>query len=246
MKHASFRFYASLNDFLPPHRQQTSFSYAFWGRPAIKDPIEAIGVPHPEVHLVVVNGEPVGFGHPLGEGDRVSVYPHFAALPVDAEQTVHPEPPETHRFILDTHLGRLARYLRMMGLDVVYSDEDPGDKALARRARDEDRVLLTRDAGLLQRSVVERGRFVRATDPERQLAEVIHHFPVRDQLAPFSRCMACNSPLESAVPAEVRDRVPEKVVGEYDRFRICPSCDKVFWEGSHVERMRRLIDRVLH
>lgn len=246
MKHASFRFYAGLNDFLPPPRQQNSFSYAFWGRPAVKDPIEAIGVPHPEVHLIIVNGEPVDFTYPLDDGDRVSVYPRFTSLPVDADQSVHPGPPETHRFILDTHLGRLARYLRMMGLDVVHSDEDPGDAALARRARDENRILLTRDAGLLRRGSIDRGYFVRATNPERQLAEVIHRFPVRDQLAPFSRCMACNTLLEAAVPAAVRDRVPPQVAEEYDRFKVCPSCEKVFWEGSHVQRMQRLIDRVLH
>lgn len=243
LKRAFFRFYASLNDFLPEERKQTLFSFAFRGQPAIKDSIEAIGVPHPEVDCILVDGAPVDFTYQLQPDDRVSVYPAFRSVAIDPAYSLQPDPPSTYRFVLDTHLGRLAHYLRMLGFDTWHRDDDPGDAALAHLAHEEERVLLTRDVDLLQRSIVRRGYFIRAIQPEKQLAEVVSRFSLGDQAAPFTRCMDCNEPLQPAVAGDVRGRVPPQVAESFDRFTTCPSCDRVFWAGSHVDRMRHLIDR---
>lgn len=245
LKRAFFRFYASLNDFLPEEQKQTAFSFAFRGRPAVKDSIEAIGVPHPEVDFIVVDGAPVDFTYQLQGEERVSVYPSFESITVDPEYSLQPDPPATYRFVLDTHLGRLAHYLRMLGFNTWHQHEDAGDAALARLAHEEDRLLLTRDVDLLQRSIVQRGYFVRAVEPEKQLAEVASRFSLGERAAPFTRCMSCNDPLQPAIAEDVRGRVPPQVAESFDRFTTCPSCDRVFWAGSHVDRMRRLINRTL-
>lgn len=242
-KHAVFRFFGSLNDFLSTDERQSDVPYAFWGRPAVKDAIEAQGVPHPEVDLIVLNGNPVDFEARLTADDRVSVYPWIRRL--DLDFTLRPPLPRPVQFVCDVHLGRLARHLRMVGLDTRY-DQHQSDAALARLSDHEERVLLTRDVGLLKRRRVQLGAFVRAEEPFRQFAEVARRFDLGDaSLDPFSRCLDCNTLLEPATPSIVASEVPPHARKVNDAFWRCPSCDTVYWEGSHVERMRRRIRRVL-
>jgi len=133
----------------------------------------------------------------------------------------------------------------MVGLDARY-DQDQSDAALARRSDNEGRVLLTRDVGLLKRRRVQLGAFVRAEEPLRQFAEVARRFDLGDaSLDPFSRCLDCNTPLEPATPSVVASEVPPHARDVNDAFWRCPSCDTVYWEGSHVERMRERIRRAL-
>jgi hypothetical protein len=151
----TIRVYGQLDDFLSPGRRGAAAVRRIDGSPAVKDVVEAIGVPHPEVGLILVDGEAVGFEHRLEPGDRVAVYPPFRAL--DLGSTVRPAPdsgpPDDPRFVLDGHLGRLAAYLRMCGFDTWY-ERRAADEALARVAADEARILLTRDRGLLKRAIV--------------------------------------------------------------------------------------------
>ena len=243
MQRARFRFYGALNDFLPAERRKTDASYTFWGRPAVKDAIEAQGIPHPEVDLILVDTRPVRFGYTLQDGDRVSVYPtsRQAGVPDGALRPPRPEPP---RFVCDVHLGRLARSLRMLGLDVRYQN-DADDPALAEVADAETRILLTRDIELLKRSRVTHGAFVRAEDPDRQFAEMVVRFNLGDYADPLTRCLRCNDPLQPVAKENVVDDLPAKVRRLYDQFYRCPECDQVYWNGSHVDQMRQTIQRVL-
>lgn len=245
MPHALFRFYGELNDLLPPARRGAAFLHRFDGAPAVKDAIEALGVPHPEVDLVLAGGEPVDFAWRLRDGARVSVYPRFAAIDVGGVTRVRPPPlPGPPRFALDAHLGRLARHLRTLGVDATWT-RDVRDEELARAAAAEGRVVLTRDVGLLERSAVVHGRWLRETDPARQLAEVVRRFGLARAVAPFTRCLCCNTPLAAVDDERVLRRVPPRVRERHGTFRSCPSCGRVYWAGSHARRMERLVDDVL-
>lgn len=243
MSRARFRFYGDLNDFLPAERRKTDAPYEFWGQPGVKDAIEAQGVPHPEVDLILVDEDPVGFGYNLQDGDRVSVYPYSrqAGVPDGALRPPRPEPP---RFVCDVHLGRLARSLRMLGLDVRYRT-DADDEALARVADTEERILLTRDMELLKRSRVTHGAFVRAENPDRQFAEMVARFDLGNYADPLTRCLRCNDRLQPVALETVAEEVPPAVRRLYDQFYRCPNCDQVYWNGSHVDRMRQTIRSVL-
>jgi uncharacterized protein len=243
MNRASFRFYAELNDFLPPDRRAAAFVHAFDGSPSIKDLIEALGVPHTEVDLILVNGESVEFAYRVREGDRISVYPVFESLDITPLVRVRPRPLRETRFVLDTHLGRLAAYLRLLGFDTLYRNDTPDD-VLAGISSSEGRILLTRDRGLLKRSQVTHGYCVRETDPRRQLAEVVRRFDLSRSIVPFQRCMCCNGVLQPVPKEEVSDRLPPRTRELHEEFHVCEACDRVYWKGSHYQEMRQLIDQV--
>jgi len=241
MKSARFRFYAELNDFLPPPRRGVQFMHAFSGTPSVKDAIESIGVPHGEVDLVLVDGESVDFRFPLRDGARVSVYPVFEAIDISPIARVRPSPLREPRFVLDVHLGRLAAYLRMLGFDVL-APKESADAALARISSEQRRILLTRDRDLLKRSAVTHGYWVRAKNPQRQLSEVLERFDLFRAISPFRRCLRCNSPLEDVDDkASIRERLPPRIADAHAEFRICRSCDRIYWKGSHHALMERLI-----
>lgn len=242
---AWFRFYAELNDFLLPAQRGQTLPRSFYTSAPVKDLIEGFGVPHTEVELVVANGESVDFRYLVQDSDRISVYPVFEAIDVTPALRVRPEPLRDLRFALDVHLGRLAAYLRMAGFDVLYRN-DTGDAELERLSADENRVLLTRDRRLLMRSGVTRGYYLRSTDPARQFSEVLRRFDLAGSMAPFTRCLRCNAILETVTKETILDRLPERAASLHDEFRQCPSCRRVYWQGSHYRRMRRLIDSELH
>ena len=228
---ARFRFYAELNDFLPPPRRMVAFDFAFDGRQTVKHLIESMGVPHTEVDLVLINGRSVGFGELVGDGDSISVYPVFEALDIAPLSKVRPRPLRRTRFILDTHLGRLAAYLRMIGFDTLYG-KNSDDEDLARVSAAEHRILLTRDRGLLKRGAVTHGYCIRESNARLQLGEVVRRFDLAGSMAPFTRCMVCNHPL--------RDVATEQA--DCTGVRECPQCNKLFWDGSHYRRMQQMIE----
>jgi len=244
MAEARIRFYAELNDFLPAELRFQELSYRFLDVTTVKDRIEAYGVPHTEVDLILVNGEPVDFAWRVWDGDRVSVYPVFESFDIAGLTRLRPEPLREPRFVLDTHLGKLAQYLRMVGLDTLYRNCYT-DEQLAEVSRGDRRILLTRDVGLLKRSAVTHGYFVRETDSRRQLAEIVRRFDLARLMRPFSRCMRCNGELESAAKEEVRRRIPPGAAELHDEFRRCPECGRVYWQGGHYRRMRQWIETLL-
>ncbi len=243
MKSAQFRFYAELNDFLPPSRRGMQFSRAFVGSPSVKDAIESLGVPHSEVDLVLVDGESVDFRFPLRDGARVSVYPVFESIDISPIARVRPSPLREPRFVLDVHLGRLAAYLRMLGFD-VFAPTDCADAGLARISAEQRRILLTRDRNLLKRSAVTHGYWIRERVPRLQLVEVLKRFDLFQSVSPFRRCLRCNSLLEPIEKATIGERLPPRIRESHGDFRICRSCDRIYWKGSHHQRMQRLIQLV--
>jgi uncharacterized protein len=237
---ATYRFYAELNDFLPADRRGVAFEHAFSGRPSVKDAIESLGVPHAEVDLVLIDGESVDFAAPVRDGSRVSVFPVFETIDVAPIARVRLAPLRQTRFVLDVHLGRLAAYLRMAGFDVSWQ-KDRGDAELAQISQVERRILLTRDRDLLKRSAVSHGYWMREIQPRRQLAEVLRRFDLLRSIAPFTRCLRCNELLRAADPAETAGRLPPKVRERHTDFRTCCSCGRIYWRGTHHQRMTELI-----
>lgn len=238
---ATFRFYARLNAFLPSERRGQAFCCACAESATTKHMIEALGVPHTEVALVLVNGAPAGLDWPIEEGDRVAVYPKFEQLDIGALAAIEPLPPGPPRFVADAHLGGLARLLRMAGFDTLYDNnfEDAAMSALANRER---RVLLTRDRALLMHRVVLHGCYVHAIKPQEQLRELYHRLDLASHAQPFSLCLSCNVRLHQVDKQAVLDRVPPRVQARHERFLGCNECDRIFWEGTHWQDMRALLD----
>jgi uncharacterized protein with PIN domain len=253
MYRVTFRFYAELNDFLTPdYQQQAAITLDVKDRASVKDAVEALGVPHPEIDLLLVNGNSVEFSYILRDGDRVSVYPCFHSIDIAALTNVRPPPLAQPRFVADIHLGKLARYLRMLGFDVLYPNNWE-DKDLARLASTEGRILLTRDRGLLKRSEIVYGYCVRSMDVESQLWEVLYRFNAFDSIAPFQRCPRCNGLTLPVPKAEICDglwpvgdhRLPPLVQHHYDDFRRCSNCNQIYWKGTHYERIQQVYNRVM-
>ena len=240
---AEFRFYEELSDFLPDERRKVSFIHEFTGTPSVKDTIEALKIPHTEVDLILMDGQSVGFDRLLTGGERVAVYPVFEALDIAPLVRLRPRPLRDPRFVLDVHLGKLARYLRMLGFDSLYENDldDPTIIAISLRER---RIILTRDRGILKNGAVTHGYWLRATQPREQLREVVRAFDLQRRIEPFSRCLVCNGPLQAVDKSEVLERLPTRVKDCYDRFVRCQNCDGIYWAGSHYERMRKLVEEL--
>lgn len=242
MNRAYFRFHAGLNHFLPRRQKQQTIVHEFDWNASIKDMIESLGVPHPEIEAITVNGVPVDFDYLMLDDNHVDVYPP----PVDIPNaiTLRPPVPNPIRFVLDTHLGRLASYLRMMGFDTLYRNDYPDDE-LAYVSSTEERVLLTRDLGLLKRGIVTHGYFVRDTNPPRQLVEITRRYGLAGAVQPFKRCTRCNGLLAWVAKEDVMEHLREDTAMYYDEFHQCQSCGQVYWKGSHHQRMRELLEQVL-
>jgi len=245
MKQAYFRFYSDLNDLLAPNQRGREFPLTFNGRQTVKHLIESLGVPHTEVEHIRANGIAIDFSYLVRDGDHLNVYP-FSGNGTEADSTSLQVPinGEPH-FILDIHLGKLARYLRMLGFDTWYRN-DYEDPELARLANQEQRILLTRDRRLLMRSQVIHGYCIRSLDPKQQLIEVLQRFNLEDYPGPFQRCIRCNSLLEPVTKVEIEHRLEPLTRKYFDEFHICPDCKQIYWKGSHYERMQRFIHKALH
>ena len=249
MASATIVVHGDLNDFLPRGGVGSGSTAGraivrrFVEHASVKDVLEALGIPHPEIAAIAVGGVPVGFDRRLQDDDRVEVWPAADAVGLAPVVPAAPEDAADPRFVLDAHLGRLAAYLRMLGFDTWYRT-DAGDDELAIVAATERRILLTRDRGLLKRSIVRRGACVRSDLPVEQLVEITRRFDLAERWQPFGRCLRCNTPLVAVTREAVLHRLQPLTRVHYDEFRRCPGCDAVYWKGSHHARMERLIDRV--
>jgi uncharacterized protein with PIN domain len=206
--------------------------------------IESFGVPHTEVEVILVNGRSVDFSYIVQDGDRISVYPMFESVDITPLLRLRPAPLRTPKFILDSNLGRLARYLRLLGFDCLYHNHYL-DAEVARTASEQQRTVLTRDRTLLQRRIITHGYFVRSQQPREQVREVLARFDLYRQVAPFSRCTRCNGELMDVDKQAVSERLEPKTRRYYDNFRICSQCGQIFWQGSHHARMQRLVTALL-
>jgi uncharacterized protein len=200
---------------------------------SVKDLVESLGVPHTEVAHLTVDGEAVGFEHRLAGGEEVEAFP--PALRNGQDASVLPAHPP-RAFVCDVHLGTLARRLRLLGFDTAYAN-DASDGALVRLATDEERVLLSRDRGLLSRRVIVHGFLPRSDHPDEQLAEVVERFDLARHAEPLTRCVRCNDLLAAVPIEEVEDQVPPRSRRAFDRFARCRGCGQVFWPGSHLDAL---------
>ena len=236
----SIRFYEELNDFLPEKWRKKTFSYSYNQVGSIKDLVESLGVPHTEIDLILVNGNSVDFSYLVQADDQVSVYPVFEALDISPIIKLRPKPLRTTRFVLDTHLGRLAAYLRMLGFDTLYRN-DYDDATLAEISVNEQRILLTCDIQLLMRKIITHGYFVRARQPKKQLLEVIKRFDLKNNLHPFTRCLHCNGLVEQVEKKSIEQRLLPRTKEYYNEFWQCSQCKKIYWKGTHYQKMQNLV-----
>ena len=234
--HVEVRAYAELIDLLGT----TSVEVPIGEPRSVKDLVESVGLPHPEIDLLLVDDEPVGFDHLVRGGERVAVYPPLRSLRPDPSASLWPTPPEPRRFVLDVHLGTLARRLRLLGFDAWYAT-DADDALLAEVAVTEERILLTRDRGLLMRRVIVHGYCPRSDDPEQQAREVSDRYGLAERARPLSRCVRCNGELVPAERDEVLHLLPARTRREFDRFARCTACGQVYWPGSHVDAVEDFV-----
>lgn len=246
MIQVTVRFYEELNFFLKPDRQKTDIPCTFPQRRSVKDLIESLGVPHPEVDLILVDGESVDFDYIVKDGDRISVYPVFERLDISSVTRLRPTPLRNPKFVLDVHLKTLARKLRMLGFDTDWQNHR-NDATLAAISEHEDRILLTRDRGLLMRSNVSRGLYIRNTDPHEQLKEVVDRLDLMGSIRPWGRCILCNGEIDTVEYGSreydaIQERIPESVRRWCRSFSKCRACGKIYWRASHVEKMSQEIE----
>ncbi len=241
----TFRFYSELNDFLPKQRKFHAFPVPYPGRNSVKDMIESLGPPHTEVDLILVNGRSVDFSYIVEAGDRISVYPKFCSIDVSSLPRLRPDRPTPPRFVLDTHLGKLARYLRLLGFDTLYSNAWDDFKLAELAVSGDGRILLTRDRGLLKHGSVIHGRFVRSDDPESQIREVILLYGLKPMVSPFSRCIECNGCITRVEKERIRSELPEVIAQTVDEFTQCKTCGRTYWKGSHHDRLLNFVKTLL-
>ncbi len=245
MQAVHFRFYEELNDFLPKKRRKTEFSIDFHAHSTVKDTVESIGVPHTEIDLILVNGESVDFDYIVQPDDRISVYPVFESFDISPVTHLRPEPLRQTRFILDTHLGKLARYLRLLGFDTLYENYFEDGELAELSAAGDKRILLTRDHGLLKRKQVTHGYFVRNDQPEAQVREVIQRFDLYRSAQPFTRCTKCNGVVRVTGKENIIGCLPHGVAERFDEYWYCDQCQRVYWQGSHYDRMQKMVNALL-
>lgn len=233
MEQATFIFHESLNDFLQKRANHTWHSFSFHTPASVKDAIEALGVPHVEVKKIVVNESEESFSYRLQANDKVEVFPYKN----------HFSPNAPHAFVLDVHLGKLARLLRLLGIDAVYKN-DLHDSEIVSIAVAENRAVLTRDVGLLKHKVLACGYWLRSQHAEEQLLEVIKMFSLCGYINPFSRCITCNGTLLVTPKKDIIHLLPEKTKNFFEEFYRCENCSNIYWKGSHYQNMQRRVERI--
>ncbi|KDN79953.1 hypothetical protein DF19_22955 [Streptomyces olindensis] len=227
-------FAPELHVFVPQARRNGTVRATTDGVSSLGHVVESLGVPLTEVGALFVDGREVPVSHVPAAGEAVTV--RTVARPQQV-------PGAPLRFLLDVHLGTLARRLRLLGVDTAYESTDIGDPALAARSAAEQRVMLSRDRGLLRRRELWAGAFVYSTRPEEQLRDVLDRF--RPELLPWTRCTACNGVLRTATKDEVADQLKHGTHATYDVFAQCTACGRAYWKGAHHEQLEAIVERAL-
>ena len=244
MSKAIFRFYEELNDFLPRHRRKTDFEAEFSGKRSVKDLIEALGVPHTEVDLILANGRSEDFKYIPQDGDRISVYPAFESLNIENVTRLREIPLRRTAFIADINIRDIVKYMRALGFD-VYFNPSLSHRDIIEISRKEKRIILTKSKNLLKFSEVTHGIFLHPGSTTEQIRRVVDYLHIKDSVRPFSRCLSCNGLLEGVSKEAIEDRVPPKVRRFFSEYTYCRPCDKIYWKGTHFTNMKKVIDQIL-
>lgn len=244
MIQVTIRFYGDLNDLLFSGFAGPTVHRSLPGPTSAKDLIEGCGVPHTEMDLILVDNQAVDFSYLIQEDQQISVYPVFKELHISGSDRLQKPTLPHNRFMADTNLGKLARYLRMAGFDTAYVREQ-SEREIISQMLGEKRVLLSRDRKLLMHKVIKYGYLPRSDEPAEQLREVFCRFDLFDEIHPFSRCPHCNGVLHPVAKEEIIDQLEPLTKRYFDDFSQCPDCGKVYWAGSHRQRMDKRVKKLL-
>jgi len=213
-------------------------------RASVKDVIESLGIPHPVIDGLTVNGSEAGFDQILLDNDTVEATPLTAPVNPFIPTILRPVPLKKIAFVVDVNAGKLALFLRMLGFDTMYGNEI-GDRSLAEISRSENRILLSRDIDLLKRKIVMHGYLLRQQGPREQLIEVMRLYDLSSKVKPLSRCIPCNGLLVPASKESIMDQLEPLTRKYYHSFHICESCGKIYWPGSHQKKINGFINEIL-
>jgi uncharacterized protein with PIN domain len=245
MTTVTLTFYDNLQELLyKKYRTGMPFRHQYERRSSIKDVIESLGIPHPVVGKLIVNSCEVDLSYILKNNDMIEAMP--LAPPVDptVPTKLRPVPLNRIAFIVDVNVGKLALYLRMLGFDTLY-DSAGKDKDLATTAWSEKRILLTRDTALLKRKIIAHGYLLREPEPKEQLKEVMQLYNLGSMVKPMSRCIPCNGLLVPVSKEDIINRLEPLTRKYYNTFHTCDRCGKLYWPGSHHQKMKNFISAVL-
>ena len=240
MNQVYFRFYEELNDYLPEKKHKVWFEYSFLGAIFIKDAIESMSVPLNEIDLILVNQQSKGFEYVLQDGDRISVYPVFELFDLTGFSRVRGKPLRNPTFICDVHLGRLCKYLRMLGLDTIYSNRYSPEE-IVEISEIEKRIILSRSRKLISQKEVARAYWIRSSDPLEQVKDLILKLDLSTHINPLIRCMNCNNKLVPVEKNEILHLLHDRTAKYFGEFFNCPTCNQIYWKGSHFENMLNFI-----
>lgn len=239
------RFYEELNDYLPKEKHKVWFEYSFSGSTSINEVLQSLKIPQDKIDLILVNQQSEGLDYMLHDGDRISVYPVFELFDLTGVSKLREQPLRNPKFICDVHLGRLAKYLRMLGWDTLYSNRYTPDYMIDLSLQ-ENRIILTRNYELTRHKKVIHAYWIWSPEPLEQIKDVIGKFDLSGQSAPLTRCLNCNHLLAPVKKQEILSRLQVRTAKCFNEFFICPSCDQIFWKGSHYENMLDFIHHSIH
>jgi uncharacterized protein with PIN domain len=243
MIRVKFRFYEELNDYLPEELRKGWIESSAEPGTSVGEKISSFEIPLGEIDLILVNQQSESFDYILQEEDRISVYPVFESFDISEISKLRDKPLRVVTFICDVHLGRLCKYLRMLGFDTSYSNNyTPGQ--IIDISNLEKRIILSKSIQLIRHKEVTRAYWVRSSEPLEQLIDLIYGLDILKWANPLTRCLNCNSMLETVEKEDVIDRLEERTAKYYTAFFRCPVCDQIYWKGSHYESMMEFIHQI--
>ena len=234
---AIVRLYEELNEYIPKNLHKREIEFVFNKKCSVKEICMGWNIPVTSVDLVLKNGRSVNLDATIRDGDRISIYPVFETFDISQTTKIRNSGLRNSRFIADAHLGKLAKYLRILGFDTVYHS-DLDDNEIINLSLEEHRIILSKDKELLQNKKVTHALRIHSESPIDQLLEVIFRLDVKEYIKPFRLCTICNNKLEFINKEDILPRLLPKTRENYNEFYICQNCNKIYWKGSHYDRLK--------
>ncbi len=240
----TIRFYEELNDYLSEDIRRQDILIDTKEGNSVGELIYSFGVACAAVDLILVNGHSANFDYILQDNDQISVYPVFERFNITSVSLIENSPLRNLKFICDDHLGRLAKYLRMLGFDTLYNN-DYDHNILISLSNSHNRILLSRDKKLLLNKKITRRYLVKQAEPGEQVREVLEYFDLKKNITPMSRCLECNGVVQQVPEESVKHRIEKYIIEINDEFTECKGCGKIFWKGSHYDSMMKRIRKIV-
>lgn len=243
MNQVRFRFYEELNDYLPEELRKGWIESSAGPGTSVGEKIASYGIPLDEIDLILVNQQSESFDYILRQGDRISVYPVFESFDISEVSKLREKPLREIAFVCDVHLGRLCKYLRMLGFDTSYSNNYTPQQMIEISNR-EKRIILSRSLNLIRHKEITRAYWIRSAKPLEQLKDLMNGLDIMKWAQPFTRCLNCNNTLKTVNKEDITDRLEERTAKYYTEFFRCTVCDQIYWKGSHYESMLEFIHQI--